>query len=161
MSDPNTQQTNSTSDDLGDDMNVAVEKFERRAQAVLRDSVDHLDGRTLSRLTQARYAALEAAKTRSPLWHWKWLAPVTATAAATVLSITLINNSSRVSQPNMASNLSELSIADLPDKLEIIAAEDSLEFYRDVDFYAWLDTELDEDGNAVPEQSPATPQSEA
>jgi hypothetical protein len=132
-------------------------QFEQRAQALLRDSVEHLDGRTLSRLTQARHAALEAAKGRSLLgswggWNWKLLAPISMAAAAMVLAMTLTMNPSQhtLQSTIMANNLSDESANDLPDKLEIIAAEDSLEFYRDVDFYAWLDAELDEDGNAAP-----------
>jgi hypothetical protein len=149
-----------------------LEQFEQQAQAVLRDSVEHLDGHTLSRLTQARHAALDAAKNRSQWSNWKVLAPLSATAAAMVLAITLaLNPASRTQQDAASTTLLANSMingttdaldSNLPDKLEIIASEDSLEFYRDVDFYAWLESELDDNVDAVPtEQSTIHEHSEA
>ena len=119
-------------------VSMAQDTFEARAQTVLRESAERLDGRTRSRLTQARYAALEAAK--SPrVSTWKWAMPaVGATAAAVVAVVVLTVNPAR--QPT-----TQLAAIDSVDTLEIITAEDSLEFYRDMDFYAWVDTVLDEE----------------
>jgi len=110
--------------------------FEQRAQAVLQDSAEQLDGATRSRLTQARHAALEVAKQRQAK-PWLWLMPVTGAAAAAVLAVVLL--------VNPASQSIDQAAFGPVDELEIIAAEDSLEFYRDVEFYAWLDSVLDEE----------------
>jgi hypothetical protein len=106
--------------------------FERRAQAVLQESAERLDGRTQSRLTQARHAALDAARrpggSRKP---YMWIPAGVAAAAA--LSVLLLTDAEQVASPSAA----QLAAAPI-DEFDIIAAEDSLEFYRDVDFYAWL-----------------------
>lgn len=158
MNDPNIKPTNTRTN--------AITAFEQRAQVVLRDSVEHFDGRTLSRLTQARHAALDAArytaKARSQWWSWKLLAPLSAAAAAMVLAISLALNPSARTGLDSSSTLFASSFieemegvdAELPDKLEIIAGEDSLEFYRDVDFYAWLESELDANGDVAPAEQP-------
>jgi hypothetical protein len=61
-------------------------EFERNARAVLAQSVARIDGRTRSRLNQARQAALEAAARRRPFW-WRpfTLMPAAGAAAAAVL----------------------------------------------------------------------------
>ena len=58
-----------------------TEEFEKRTQEVLEESAGRLDGRTRSRLTQARHAAL--AQLAQPARHW-WRAYVPAGAAAAV-----------------------------------------------------------------------------
>jgi len=65
--------------------------FEKRAQELLRDSADQLDGATRSRLTQARHAAL--AQLGSSSGH-RWLQvalPGGAVAAAAVVGLILWN----------------------------------------------------------------------
>jgi hypothetical protein len=71
-------------------------EFERRTQAVLDASVERLDGRTRSRLNQARQRALEeyAARRASPWKRWfspGALLPAGALAAAALVAITLWN----------------------------------------------------------------------
>lgn len=112
------------------------EVFEQRAQGVLRECAEQLDGATRSRLTQARHAALDAIKQRQSK-PWMWLMPAaTGAAAAAVLAVVLLMDPAR--------QQSDRTAFDPVDEFEILAAEDSLEFYRDVEFYAWLDTVLDE-----------------
>ena len=48
------------------------EAFETRSRALFQDSVDGLDMRIRSRLTQARSAALEAASERRRPWLFGW-----------------------------------------------------------------------------------------
>lgn len=109
-------------------------EFEKRAQSLLQASADQLDGATRSRLTQARHAALEAVKEKSRTPKWYWLAP--ATAAATAMMVVFVtSNQSAVEAP--------VALIEPVDEMEIVTAEDSLEFYRDVEFYAWL-ADMDE-----------------
>lgn len=110
--------------------------FEQRAQAMLQESAEQLDGATRSRLTQARHSALEVVKQRQSK-PWMWLMPATGAAAAAVLAVVLVMNPARQQV--------EQAALEPVDEFEILAAEDSLEFYRDVEFYAWLDTVLDEE----------------
>ena len=115
------------------------EAFEKRAQKLLQSRAEELDGATRSRLTQARHAALNAVKaTERNSISW-WL-PASGAAAA-VLAVLLAFNSGNVS---MQREDAQVALAPL-DEFEIVTAEDSLEFYRDVEFYAWLDTVLEEE----------------
>jgi hypothetical protein len=60
-------------------------------------------------------------------------------AAAVAVAVLLINH------PRELSPQGEQVAVNAPvDEMEIVTAEDSLEFYRDVEFYAWLDTVIDE-----------------
>jgi anti-sigma-K factor RskA len=65
-------------------------EFERRACAVLEESVCRIDGRIRSRLNQARQAAVtEAAKPRPAFWRSFTLMP-TAGAVAAALLLTMV-----------------------------------------------------------------------
>jgi hypothetical protein len=67
--------------------------LERRARAVLEESVAHVDARTRSRLNQARQAAVAVAagRARRPVWHGLHLMPVTGGAAAVVIALVVVN----------------------------------------------------------------------
>jgi hypothetical protein len=108
--------------------------FEQRAQTLLHESAEQLDGATRSRLTQARHAALDAIKQRQRS-GWFWLMPATGAAAAAIVAVLLVNQPKQV----------ELAAVVAPvDEMEIVTAEDSIEFYRDAEFFSWLDTVIDE-----------------
>jgi hypothetical protein len=64
--------------------------FEVRSRALFQDSVEGIDMRTRSRLTQARSAALEAAANRRP-WSlgWKIWTPAAGVTAAAILGVAL------------------------------------------------------------------------
>jgi hypothetical protein len=119
--------------------------FEQRTQALLRESAEQLDGATSSRLTQARHAALAAVEQRQNKARY-WLLPATGVAAATVIAVALTNHLAPETQQMTATVADAVSI----DDMEIVTADDSLEFYRDVDFYAWLAV-IDEE--AVPPEA--------
>jgi hypothetical protein len=65
-------------------------EFERRTQALLRDSVDQLDGATRSRLAQARSRALAQRSARSRWLDLRYLAPAGAMAAALLVSVLFV-----------------------------------------------------------------------
>lgn len=109
--------------------------LEQRAQELLQASAEQLDGRTRSRLTQARYAALDAIQQRQRS-VWRWLAPVSGATATAVIAAVLM-----LSPLKHKVDSGDVGAAD---ELEIMTAEDSLDFYRDMEFYAWLDGELDD-----------------
>ena len=65
-------------------------EFERTARALLEESVSRIDGRTRSRLNQARHAALEASVTRRrPWWRSYTLMPAAGVAAALLVAVVL------------------------------------------------------------------------
>lgn len=106
-------------------------------RARLDESARDLDAATLSRLNQARQAALAAARPRAPWWRFApWLVGATATAAlalAVGLALTLPGSP----EPAVAPVAAGLDAADF----DMLAAPDDLALYEDMEFYAWLDDE--------------------
>jgi hypothetical protein len=116
------------------------ETFEARSRALFQDSVDGLDMRIRSRLTQARSAALEAAsESRRPwLFGWKMWAPAAGVTAAAILGLGLWIGSPIGHQ---AATLAESNIEDL----DLVASTDegsadAMEMLQDdIDFYDFAD----------------------
>lgn len=107
-----------------------LEAFERRTKRVFDDSVAALDAATRSRLTQARYAALEqhAALVRDRGWRRSLLPG--AVAAATALVAWLVVQAPVPSEPVQQASLGDL---------EILLGEEDLELLEDLEFYGWLE----------------------
>ena len=99
------------------------DELESKAQALFEDSVERLDARTRSKLTQARNRALDEVK-QGATRRWIW-APAGGFAVAAVIAVGIVLWAGRGPQP-------EAAIEDL----EIAADSDLL---QDVEFYAWLD----------------------
>src|SRR6478736_9887789 len=90
-------------------------EFEKRTREVLDESAGRLDGRTRSRLTQARHAAL--AQLDKPAHHW-WRSYVQdgAAAAVAVLAVVLWTNpASKAPLASSADDMELLADADAPD----------------------------------------------
>jgi hypothetical protein len=102
---------------------VVSDELERKAQALFEDSVERLDARTRSKLTQARNRALNEVR-QGATRRWIW-APAGGFAVAAVIAVGIVLWPGRGPQP-------EAAIEDL----EIAADSDLL---QDVEFYAWLD----------------------
>ena len=110
--------------------------FEERAKLLFDQSVAALDGETRSKLTQARYRALEelAGRPRS-VWSRSWL-PAGAAAAVAVLSVTFW-------QGQMATvGDGAFDVAAVTD-LEILLGEEELDMIEELEFYAWLDEQAE------------------
>ena len=106
------------------------EEFEDKARALFEDSVERLDARTRSKLTQARNRALDEVKKGAARRRWI-LAPAGGFALAAVIAVGVVMWSGHPSQPGPAA---------LED-LEIVADSEDLALLQeqDVEFYAWLD----------------------
>ena len=133
-------------------------EFERRTRALLEDSADALPARTRSRLTQARFAALEHAahaRAAAMLVQWQRWLPAGAVSAV-VLAALLMQGGygpfARPMQPNVAT-------AEAADDLELLADRDALALAQDqsapgadvdYEFYDWaVSTAQEETGNGV------------
>jgi hypothetical protein len=116
------------------------EAFEMRSRALFQDSVEGLDMRIRSRLTQARSAALESAQPNRRAWlfGWKMWAPAAGVTAAAILGLGLM-----VGSPigHQAATLAESNIEDL----DLVASTDegsadAMEMLQDdIDFYDFAD----------------------
>jgi hypothetical protein len=115
--------------------------FEVRSRALFHDSVEGLDMRIRSRLTQARSAALEAAVTRRP-WAlgWKLWTPAAGVTAAAILGVALWMGSPLHHQAgtlaDAQSNFEDLDLLAASDE----GSGDALDMLQDdIDFYDFAD----------------------
>jgi hypothetical protein len=105
--------------------------FERRTKRAFDDSVAALDAATRSRLTQARYRALEQRNgAPTPAWRLSVIPLGTLAAAALVVWFT-------VGQlPVATDNVPSAALGDL----EILLGEEDLEMLdEELEFYGWLE----------------------
>jgi hypothetical protein len=114
-------------------------EFERRTKRVFDDSVAALDAATRSRLTQARYRALEerpAVRDRG----WRWLVPAGAIAATALVAWFTVW---QAPIGNVAVETASLN------DLEILLGEEDIEMLdEELEFYGWLE-EQPEFANAL------------
>lgn len=111
-------------------------EFEQRLRALLIESSEALDGRTRSRLTQARYAALEQrAREKSSHALWRGWAPAGAAAMAVLVTVLYIGHGSVTPLTPAAGSAF--------DDIELLADSDALALGADTDqdldsdFYEW------------------------
>lgn len=110
-------------------------ELEVRTRALFEQSVENLDGKTRSRLNQARHAALEELREahRRP-WRQAWI-PVGSGLAVGILAV-WVTFGDRTGQPN------ESAVA--VDDLELFADSSNLDLLREVEFYAWMAEDNDQ-----------------
>lgn len=109
------------------------DKLTRNIKQTLNDSVESLDGNTLSRIRQIRAQAIDKAidKTVSPQSNWSVIMTgAMATACVTVFAVMILLNSP------VSNNAVPL------DDLDLISSSESLELYEDLEFYEWLEDDV-------------------
>lgn len=104
--------------------------FEERTRAAFDASVEALDGRTRSKLTQARHAAAEELRRRGAQpWRRKWAA-ASGAMAAVVLAVWLGVQPASQMKPE---------VGEFPlDEWEMVAESPNFDLLEDVEFYAWI-----------------------
>jgi hypothetical protein len=112
---------------------IDMTDFEKRAHEVLEESASRLDGRTRSRLTRARYAALAQLERPARQW-WRSYVPAGAIAAAAVLAVLFYAGPRTVSGPIAVDDNEILADVEAPD-----FTEDT----DDVEFYEWAAGEVE------------------
>ena len=108
-----------------------ISEFERRTKRLFDDSVAGLDAATRSRLTQARYRALEERHIGARR-GWRWSLVPAGTLAATALVAWFT-----VWQPRPDSDaVQQAALGDL----EILLGEEDIEMLdEELEFYGWLE----------------------
>ncbi|HST28005.1 MAG TPA: DUF3619 family protein [Rudaea sp.] len=118
-----------------------------RARSLLDESAQALDAATLSRLNRARQAALAQRAPRRRA-AWVFLPAGLAGACALLLAVGVWHGrrapTAMPAQAEVAAsaNGSAVNAGDL----DMIASADDMEMMQDLDFYAWLDAQ-DQDNN--------------
>jgi hypothetical protein len=116
-------------------------EFEKRSREVLEESSGRLDGRTLSRLTQARHAALDQLQrpARAPRWG-RWSVPAGAAAAAVLAVVIWVGRAPLVEAPATLASLKSV------DDFELLTDADAPDFVddgEDLEFYEWAAGEME------------------
>ncbi|HEX4648059.1 MAG TPA: hypothetical protein VH111_04485 [Steroidobacteraceae bacterium] len=121
-------------------VNEPLTEFERNARLVLEESVSRIDGRTRSRLNQARHAALEATGARRRAW-WRssyTLMPTAGAAAALLVALALWHREPAIESPVVEGQ-------HVVEDMDLLADSEALELMEGWDgpFYEWATTEND------------------
>lgn len=111
--------------------------FAAHARKLLLESVDHLDGRTRSRLTQARYAALAELDGTAKPRATRWLLPAGSLAALAGVAMIWLG----VRGVDAPAVVAQTAVTSPLDDMEIMAGAENLELLEDLEFYAWLEAE--------------------
>ncbi len=106
-----------------------------RVRERLDASIEEVDAVALARLRSARHRALAKLATRKSVRSWLWqpVLPVLATFGIAVLGAWLWK-----ALPDSDPLLPEVAATEFE---LVLANEASLEFYRDLEFYLWLEQE--------------------
>ena len=111
------------------------DKLVRQAKALFDESVDNLDGATLSKLNRARQRALEELDEGRQAGMRTWLLPAGGAAAVAALAFLVVGtNETDMRVPD--------GVTAAGSDFEMLIDENSLEMLEELEFYAWL--ELDE-----------------
>ena len=112
--------------------------FERNARVVLEQSLSRIDGRTRSRLNQARHAALEAAGARRTGWRSLTLMPTVGAAAAALLVAVVLWHRQPAGEPPVLE-------AQHAEDMDLLADSEALELLDGWDgpFYEWATAQTD------------------
>jgi ferric-dicitrate binding protein FerR (iron transport regulator) len=114
------------------------------ARALLDESAQAIDAASLSRLNRARQAALAQ---RRPRRRAAWWLPAAGLACSGALLLAIVVWAPLRSTHPVDAAPGTSAAATLPAEGDAISGDDSIEFYQDLEFYAWLDAqEQDGDG---------------
>ncbi len=108
-------------------MSKENDKLENHTRQTLDNSVDELDAATLSRIRQVRARAMEKAEGKSINWFGVTSGAL-ATASVMVFAVIILMRSETLPQTVPV------------DDIELISSSESFEFYEDLEFYQWLET---------------------
>jgi len=102
-----------------------TEQFEQKVQQHLQESISGIDAATLSKLNQARQAALNPKKTRR--LSWSLVSKLIPAAAVAMLVISVVP-----SDPTLSIELNSPAWV-------LYSDQDELALYENAEFYEWFD----------------------
>lgn len=118
------------------DDHVDFNKIEQLLKNSLNQKTDSIDAVTSAKLSAARHRALEQGSSSS---LWLWPSPrISAIAALSVCVLILSSWFSGLDQTGPLNNVTAEQTEILSD-MEILASNDSVEFYESLEFLLWLE----------------------
>jgi uncharacterized glyoxalase superfamily metalloenzyme YdcJ len=117
---------------------VENQAFASKAKEVFDESVQGLDAAARSRLNRARHEAL--AHAGSGVSHSQWLrwGPATGVAAAAVVAVVVLTGRPPIDELTPPATVSDF---------EILLDQESFEMLEELEFYSWMDLEVEGNGN--------------
>jgi len=113
------------------------------ARALLDESAQALDAASLSRLNRARQGALTQRRQRNHMTRWLPALGL-ACSCALLLAVAVWVPQQRVNPADAAPGVH--STAAYSGEADAISGDDGIEFYQNLEFYAWLDAQEQESG---------------
>ncbi|NOX43491.1 MAG: DUF3619 family protein [Gammaproteobacteria bacterium] len=107
-----------------------------KAKSILDDAAENLDEKTLARLRQARMQALESVTDSKGV---NWMLPAGGFAAIATVAVLSVSIWSANWSTNWSTNMVERELADAFNDIDLLTSTESLEFYEELEFYAWID----------------------
>ena len=109
------------------------EAFAKRARELFLESADGIDGEARSRLNQGRQAALAELKPKAGFGRWSQWVPAAGVTAAAAVVVVMWNGQPQVDidAPVTASDF------------EILMDEENFDMLQDLEFYSWVEAELE------------------
>ena len=124
----------------GREANLSTAALEERSRQLFLESVDAVDMRVRSRLTQARHAALEAASVRASwLPTWRVWIPASGATAAVLIAAALWLGSPRGMHHATADAMPNLEDLDIVATTDANAGDPMEMLQNDLDFYDFAD----------------------
>ena len=117
---------------------VEDQAFASKAKEVFDESVQGLDAKAQSRLNRARHEALAHAGTGVRHSQWLRWAPATGVAAAAVVAVVLVTGRPPIDELTPPATVSDF---------EILLDQESFEMLEELEFYSWIDLEVEGNGN--------------
>jgi hypothetical protein len=115
------------------------------ARVLLDESAQALDAASLSRLNRARQAALAQRRQRKRMTRWlPALGLGLACSCALLLAVAVWVPRQRLNPVDAAPGA--YSTAAYSGETDAISGDDGIEFYQNLEFYAWLDAQEQESG---------------
>jgi len=109
-----------------------LRELEARTRRLLLESAEDLNAETRSRLTRARFAAVEAASGAATSERWRTWVPVGSVAGAAALALLLWSQ-----RPEAPPKMTDVQPA--VDDLDILVADESFDLLEDLEFYDSID----------------------
>lgn len=107
------------------------QKFLHTVSTALDESLDHIDAHAQSRLRQARSKAMQSIEKKS------WLQPTAWLSAGSIAAICIVAITGILYLNASSTGLPVNGFADV----DLIASDESLELFENLEFYQWLQQE--------------------